>query len=157
MSPHPDSLSTAGDPPTTDAGSEITAKHAVWDQLGILGSAICIVHCLATPLVIGYLAGAGLGFVGEEIFHKILAAPLLLIALLAFLPGYQRHHDRRILASGMAGVGLLLLAVFVVEAFVTHEVATALTVVGSILLIGAHGANWRQSRCPSDNCGSACP
>ena len=114
------------EPPIADhtVATNTGGHQPIWDRLGILGSALCLIHCAVTPLFIGYLSAAGLGFLGSEIVHKFLAAPLLVIALLAFWPGYRTHQNR--------------------------------TVIGSVLLIGAHTANWRLASdhgdCPDKSC-----
>lgn len=145
MSPKTDSLAGTGDAPVDDQPSDSPShdRHTTWDRIGIVGSTICVVHCLATPLVVGLLSAVGLGFVGGELLHKLLVLPLLGIALMAFWPGYRHHGNKKILSSGAAGVLALLVAVFVMEPFHAHGLATATTVGGSIILIGAHGANWR--------------
>lgn len=145
MSPKSDSLAGSGDQAVADQLSEQKSRHGhiVWDRLGIVGSAICVLHCIATPLVVGALSAAGLGFIGGELLHKLLALPLLVIALLAFWPGYRNHGNKKILSFGVLGVMALLVAVFVLEPIHAHTMATGTTVAGSIILIGAHGANWR--------------
>lgn len=145
LSPKTDSLATTGEQPVDKPASERQPRprHTTWDQVGMIGSAICVIHCLATPLVVGLLSAVGLGFIGGELLHKVLVVPLLGVALLAFWPGYRHHGNKKILSSGAAGVLALLVAVFVLEPFHAHDLATATTVVGSVILIGAHGANWR--------------
>lgn len=154
MSLNPDSITTAGEPAIEPAVAEssdeqLVTNHGIWDRVGIFGSALCLAHCLAMPLAVGYLSAAGLGFLGTEIVHKLLAGPLLLIALLAFIPGFRRHGDLRILGAGAAGVALLITAIFVLEPFISHDVETALTITGSVILIGAHTANWRRDDQPN--------
>ena len=88
----------------------------------------------------------GLGFLGDEIVHKILAVLLVMVAALAFWPGFRAHGKKMVVVLGGVGLGLLLMTGFVLEAMVSHKVEIGLTVLGSILLIGAHGLNWRLSR-----------
>jgi hypothetical protein len=42
------------------------------DRIAISLSAICIVHCLAVPLVVAILPIAVLGFGGESHFHAVM-------------------------------------------------------------------------------------
>lgn len=136
--------------------TEPVDSHTLWDRLGIVGSALCLAHCIATPLAIGFLSTAGLGFLGGEVVHKLLAFPLIIIAILAFWPGYRRHQNAAIVALGAAGAACLLVAVFVLEFFFPHShgLETAVTIAGSILLIGAHTANWRitNKQCDDPHC-----
>ena len=153
MNSKTDSVSPAADASVAESAvpAGLPVDHVVWDKLGIVGSALCVVHCVFTPLAIGYLSAMGLGFLGAEVFHKLLAVPLLAIALLAFLPGYRKHGDTRILAAGIAAVAVLLGAIFVLETFLPHSIAAVGTVIGSVLLIGAHALNWRKG-CGTTEC-----
>ena len=112
----------------------------------MIGSALCVIHCTTTPLAIGMLSAAGLGFLGDEIVHQVLAVLLVGVAALAFWPGFRVHGKKIVLVLGGVGVGLLLMTGFVLEAMVSHEVEIGLTLMGSLLLLGAHGFNWRLSR-----------
>lgn len=128
-------------------------NHTVWDRFGIAGSLLCIGHCVIATVAVGALSTAGLGFLGSEVLHQVLVIPLLIVALLAFYPGYRRHGNALIPAAGAVGIGLLVLAIFAHLPALGHGLETGLTVVGSLVLLGAHGANWRQcahSGCPSD-------
>ena len=146
------------EPPIADhtVATNTGGHQPIWDRLGILGSALCLIHCAVTPLFIGYLSAAGLGFLGSEIVHKFLAAPLLVIALLAFWPGYRTHQNRTVIAAGAAGVASLVMAIFILEPMISEMLETTLTAIGSVLLIGAHTANWRLASdhgdCPDKSC-----
>ena len=126
--------------------------HTIWDRLGIVGSLLCVVHCAVTPLVIGYLSAAGLGVLGDEIVHRILAVFLICIALLAFVPGYRNHRNSLVIAVGVAGLGLLVSTGFVLEHFISSGLEIGLTITGSLLLVGAHTANWRLTSREDDCC-----
>ncbi|MFU8805898.1 MAG: MerC domain-containing protein, partial [Bradymonadaceae bacterium] len=45
-----------------------TDNPSIWDRIGVIASALCLLHCAMTPLLIGYLTASGLGFLGQEIF-----------------------------------------------------------------------------------------
>ncbi len=128
-----------------------TKVNDIWDRLGIAGSVLCVLHCVLTPFLIGYLSAVGMGFVGDEIVHKILAIVLLVVAVLAFAPGYKKHANKAVIAAGGAGVALIVGGGLVLEPFIGHGLEIGLTIAGSVLLVGAHGANWRLNDC-SDEC-----
>lgn len=115
---------------------------AYWDKLGIAGSGLCLVHCLALPVVVGMLPSLGIAFLADEMVHEILAFALIAFAALAFIPGYMRHRDNRVLSLMAAGLGLILFATWG-EALVDLHGAgeTIVSVAGSILLISAHLLN----------------
>ncbi len=140
---------------TSTASVSHIHDHTLWDQLGIAGSILCTIHCAATPLLIGYLSTAGLGFLGDELIHQVFAVVLAAIALLAFIPGWRRHRRTSIAIVGGLGVALILAAGFVLDPFISHTQETLVTVAGSLLLIGAHGFNWKLSR--RNGCRDDCP
>ena len=111
--------------------------------MGILGSTLCLLHCAATPLLIGGLSAVGLGFLGDEMVHKVLAVVLVGVAVLAFGPGFKSHRNAAVLGLGGAGIALLLATGFFLEPLLTEFWEVGLTVVGSVLLVGAHVVNWR--------------
>lgn len=133
--------------------SEILHRHhhdthqSLWDRIGVAGSALCIVHCISTPLLLGYLSAAGLGFLAHELFHQVFAIALLAVAIFAFLPGYRLHRRKGIVLSAALGVFLLIAAGF----SPIHDLPYTehgLTLLGSILLVGAHLSNRRcQTSC----------
>ena len=78
-----------------------------WDVLGAALSLLCVVHCIAMPLVIAWLPLAGLEWLAEGGFHRWAACGAVGIGVLSFLPGYLRH--RRMIPPLLGGAGLLLL------------------------------------------------
>jgi hypothetical protein len=115
---------------------------AYWDKLGIVGSGLCLVHCLALPIMAGSLPSVGVAFLADEIVHQILAFALIAFAGLAFIPGYRRHRDRRVLALMTIGLGLILFATWGEAVADLHGVGeTILSLAGSLFLITAHYLN----------------
>lgn len=155
-----DSIAETGDHHVAETSFPVAKRTAptdhhglssgIWDRLGIAGSLLCVVHCALTPLFIGYLTAMGLGVLGDEIVHKVLAIVLLAVAVFAFIPGYKRHANVAVIAAGASGVAFIVTGGLLLGHFIPHGAEIALTVIGSLLLIGAHTANWRLSGCSSD-------
>ena len=119
------------------------------DGIGILGSALCALHCLATP--IGLVAGTVLPslFASDESLHQMLYWAILPASILAFGLGCARHKDRRVLLLGT--LGLLGLAASVRAHELIGESGERGLAVGSAgVLIAAHVRNFRQ--CRADRC-----
>lgn len=115
---------------------------AHWDKLGIAGSGLCLIHCLTLPMAAGLLPGLGIAFLADEIVHQLLAFALTALAGLAFIPGYRRHRDRRVLALMAIGLGLILFATGGEAVIDLHGAGeTILSVAGSLFLITAHYLN----------------
>jgi hypothetical protein len=114
-----------------------------WDRLGVIASALCLLHCLLTPLVLGFLTARGLGFLGEEIFHQVLAIGLVFVAIFAFAPAFRQHRRWGIITAGAVGIFLLLFTGFAPHHLLPEYADVGLTMAGSILLVGAHMQNRR--------------
>lgn len=82
------------------------------DFLGITASVACAIHCAAMPFIIGFLPLLGLSFLADPAFHKWMVGICLLLALVAFMPGWRRHRRLRPAFIGFAGLFLISLAAF---------------------------------------------
>jgi len=103
-------------------------------------SLLCLVHCLALPVLLLLLPGALGLFARSEAFHYAALALVMPAALAAFWLGYRRHRAVAPAALGAAGVTCLVAALLHAP---THSVETLLTVAGSLLLVAGHAINWR--------------
>ncbi len=114
---------------------------AKWfDGLAVGASALCLLHCLALPLLIAALpAVAGRLDLGEG-FHLGVLAFAVPTSAFALIEGWRRHRGVAPLFAGVAGL-VLLSAGLAFEDWAAVE--TGVTVAGSLLLAGAHVANWR--------------
>jgi hypothetical protein len=128
-----------------------SAKSGSWlDGFAVALSALCLLHCLALPLVV-----AGLPFLSqfaETHLHAQVLVAVLPLSIVALGLGYRKHRDARIVAAG--AVGMLLL---VVGATVAHQQLGALadrafTVTGSLTLATAHFVNAYRSKLTSSSC-----
>jgi hypothetical protein len=114
------------------------------DVLGQALSLLCLVHCMATPLLL-MLAPTLAGFLGG--WHPVLLGGVVLTAAWAFVPGYRYHRSKAVLALAGAGVALLAIGVL---AFHDHfALETAMTVTGAGMMLSAHWKNRQLSAtCP---------
>lgn len=122
--------------PTVAALTNLAPSSTInWDTVGVMGSLVCLTHCLLLPLAAVVLPWLAL-FEGEWL-HRWLAVALAAPALLAFVFGWRRH-GRRLPGFLMAG-GLVMLNSAPFTALENWE--TGLTVLGGLSLIAAHGFN----------------
>jgi len=122
--------------PGRSAGRQVNAIEGA----AISASLLCLVHCLALPLLLLLMPGALGLWVRSPAFHYAALLLLVPLALASFWIGYRRH--RRLCpillgTTGVAGVGLALLPV------IGEQAETSLTVAGSLLLVVGHTQNWR--------------
>lgn len=129
-----------------------TTTGSRWDGVGQLLSALCIVHCVLLPLVLGFLPVAFAAALEGEAVHHGLLALVGVSALAAFVPGWRLH--RRPLAPVLAALGVALLvgAAFAVPEDATGPWETGLTLAGGVVLAVAHGRNRTLCRdcCPPE-------
>lgn len=119
-------------------------SSALLDAGAIALSGLCLLHCLALPLLAAMLPLMGVWAEAEWV-HALfvaIAAPVTGFALWRA----HRQHRLPVLAMAAALVGLLLLLAGAMG-WPSHEAETSMTVVGSLLLASTHVWNaWRRHR-----------
>ncbi len=118
-----------------------TTTHSRLDAVGVMLSALCLLHCLALPL----LATGALTWVASERVHLSLTVALAIVVLLVAMPGYQRHRRAVVPVFLLSGLALLIAAVVAGER-ITEMGETAMTALGSMTLIVGHVLNLRRCR-----------
>ena len=111
-----------------------TLAPRLGDLAAIGLSGLCMAHCLALPLAAALLPVAG-SWAEAEWVHwafALTAAPISLWTL-------TRRPRVLPLVLGVLGLGLLFCGA---AEFPSHDLETPVTVVGSLLLVAAHVANW---------------
>lgn len=108
------------------------------DRVAIGLSGICLVHCLASAVVLTLLASAG-GLLLHPLVHEIGLALAIVLAAVALGRGWLQHRAVRPALVGLAGLGLMAGALTV-----HHGLGeTALTIVGVGLVALGHHLNRR--------------
>lgn len=108
------------------------------DATGLALSALCLVHCLAVPLI----ATGALAWAASESIHIGLTVALAVVVAAVALPGYRRHRRPIVPALLIGGLVFLVAAVTVGEA-AGEAAETLLTIVGSVTLMAGHVLNLR--------------
>lgn len=123
------SAQSTGQPPHTHHEKDAS------DAVGTVLSAVCAVHCVATPLVLTLMPAAGSVLGGA---HPVLFIFVVAVGAWAFVPGFRCHG--RLLVPALALIGVALLGA---AAFLFHETAldTALSLVGAGFMMAAHWKN----------------
>jgi hypothetical protein len=121
-------------------GSSSDRRTNVIEGAAVSASLLCLVHCLALPVLLLLLPGVIGLFARSDAFHYVALALVVPAALSAFWIGYRRHHARRPALLGLAGAACLVIALL---PGVGEGGELWLTVAGSLLLITGHLMNWR--------------
>ncbi len=118
--------------------SQTMKKKNYWDKAGIGASLLCLLHCLATPFLITALPILA---ATEHQTHSVLAVFMLLIGLLAFLPGYRKHRRKAIPGAGAIGLAAIIAATLLPEMEGRETIETLMVVGGGVILIASHLRN----------------
>lgn len=76
------------------------------DRIAIALSGLCMVHCLATAVLLGLLASAG-GFLGSPIIHEVGLTLAMILGALALGKGVFDHGFMMPSAIGSLGLGVM--------------------------------------------------
>ena len=106
-------------------------------------SLLCLVHCLALPLIIAALPALSQVLTVPEGFHRGMALVALPASAVALLSGFRRHRSARAMALAVGGLGAIGWAAFCAE---TAAAELVVTVLGSVLVSAAHVVNWALAR-----------
>jgi|GEM_PF-569359 len=109
------------------------------DQLGIVCSSLCIVHCVATPVILALgVSGLLASILTTEFVHYILLVPVALLILSTLPTAYKRYRILSLIFTGLLGMMFLIAALFLGE-----EKEALLTIIGGSLLVVFHLWNLR--------------
>jgi MerC mercury resistance protein len=113
------------------------------DWKGILIAALCLIHCVAGPMLLSFAGFASLIGVSEKM-EPLFVLPSVAIGTATLIPGY-RHRHGRFSCLGLFFCGILFLVVLRrLQWLVVSE--TVLAGIGAALIAGAHALNLKFSR-----------
>ncbi len=116
--------------------ANLNVSHKNWDLLAISLSGLCLAHCLALPLFIGWLPSLGL-ITDNHLVHQVLAIMATVMSSVALIQSGNWRNFTLILLM-FAGISLLISGAFIDE-LETHE--TIITITGASLLALMHVTN----------------
>jgi hypothetical protein len=106
------------------------------DRIAMGLSGLCLVHCLATAVLLGLLSAAG-GFLGAPIIHEVGLTLAMILGSIALVRGILEHGFMMPSAIGGLGLGVMAGALTL-----PHDGTEALyTVVGVMILALGHRLN----------------
>ena len=114
-----------------------------WDRLGISASLLCILHCALTPAFIIFIPYLGHSLAHEWV-HWASVLVIVPVAFIALLRGYKRHHQKRVLWLG--GAGLLLITLAMTAGKSNFDLEVPFMIAAGALLTAAHWFNLRVCR-----------
>lgn len=106
------------------------------DRIAMGISGLCVIHCIATAVLIGLLASAS-GFLGRPIIHEVGLSLAMMIGAFALGRGFLEHGFMLPAAVGAMGLGVMAGALSLPEG--GHE--PAYTVAGVLIVALGHRLN----------------
>jgi hypothetical protein len=116
--------------------SQLTISTSRLDRIAMGLSGLCVVHCVATAVIIGLLASAG-GFLGSPLVHEVGLTLAMIIGAFALGRGYLEHGFMLPVAVGSLGLGVMAGALSLPEG--GHE--PIYTVIGVMIVALGHRLN----------------
>jgi hypothetical protein len=113
----------------------------VYDRGAIGVSLLCMVHCLAMPLLALLFPLGIFATLAHNHWHWLFLAAATPVSLLALRRTEASSRDRRIIAGVVFGIGMLAAGVAVRQ----HHLQVILTLIGASSLFLAHLLNLRRS------------
>ncbi len=117
-------------------------EHYFFDKMAISLSLLCVLHCLALPLLLVFLPSLVALQLDNEAFHLWMVVSVIPTSLYALTMGCNQHKHYRLLAFGMTGLCFLLLAILG-EGIIGELWEKILTVFGSVCIAYGHFRNFR--------------
>lgn len=119
-------------------------KHSWTHYLGLSASFLCLIHCLALPLITPFLPllASHNHWVVEGVFVLLIS-----LSTLTIYRGFREHEDARALWLGVVAFALLLTSLLLEH----HSLQIVLSVSGAALMTTAHYLNFKLCRV-TDHC-----
>ncbi len=119
------------------------ASTSRFDRLAILVSGICVVHCVASAVLVAVLSAFG-GFLLDPIFHEVGLVLAIALGALGLGRGALQHGNLWPIAVGSVGLGIMAGAMTLPhDTGLGHAGEAFWTIVGVGILALGHDLNRR--------------
>ena len=129
------------------------------DGVAISISALCVLHCLLTPVAVVAFPILASSLWASHEFHAWLLALILPSSALALYLGCRRHRDGAVLGLGLTGMTVLIAPAGLGPEVLTELGEVVVTSAGGTLLAVSHVLNYRRCRrlrCEERDCAGRC-
>ncbi|WP_189402942.1 MerC domain-containing protein [Arenicella chitinivorans] len=116
------------------------------DRISIGLSTLCVVHCLATPLLLVLVPALGTTFFAGEELHFYLVVGVVPASCFSLGLGCKRHQRIWVALLGIAGLSMLVFALNLERVDIAPHWESSITLLGSLLISAAHFCNFRLCR-----------
>ena len=130
--------------------NELANKSERLDTIAVVLSCICMLHCLALPIVLTAFPILNITTLSENVFHLLMMVVILPVSIFALTIGCRKHKDALTLTLGAIGLGTLMTTAFFGHDLFGLSGERIATSIGGLILAAAHIQNYRC--CRQDNC-----
>ncbi len=120
----------------------ISSSSTLIDVSAVSFSTLCLIHCLAIP-VLGAILPVGIAWFENEWAHRLAVLATLPISGYAIASSLRARERVAFCIAASVGLILLICAAFVES---LHDFETPLTVVGALILAFSHIVRWASNR-----------
>lgn len=125
-------------------------KITTADKLAVGFSALCVIHCLAVPLLLVFLPSMAALSLNQEAFHTWMVVGVIPTSAYALTLGCKAHKKTSILVYGVLGLSGLIGSVLLGEHFLGELGEKLLTVISTTIVAYAHVRNFKLCQTKSD-------
>lgn len=131
-------------------------KSTTIDKFAISLSAVCLVHCLLTPVLITLIPVLSVSALIEDLlFHQLMLWLVIPSSVVALSLGCHQHRLRSIVVTGLLGMLILVCVAFLGHDLFSPIQEKVATSIGGLILAVSHYLNYRACQsivCEDKNC-----
>ncbi|GIU53668.1 MerC domain-containing protein [Shewanella sp. KT0246] len=120
------------------------------DRLAISASGLCVLHCLAGPILLVLFPAMSSLSVSDHFYHILMLWFIIPTSSIAMFLGFSRHKDPVVLGLAFVGMGVLTVAAIYGHDWIGHTGEKLATLAATFILASAHWRNY--SLCRNDTC-----
>jgi len=116
------------------------------DKLAIAFSMVCLIHCLALPILLILLPPfSGLFALDDEMFHQWMLFAVLPISIAALMMGCLHHRSYKVFLVGSIGLSLIIISTTLGHDLLGETGEVVLSILGSMIIAFGHFRNYQLS------------
>ena len=116
------------------------------DKAAISLSVLCIIHCLALPLIVVLLPVLTALNLQDEAVHWWILGAVVPTSLYALTMGCKKHKDYSVMVLGFVGLAILIATPFLGHDLLGESGESIFTTIGALIIAGGHLINQRLCR-----------
>ena len=133
-----------------NSDTQIFSYTPLLDKFAVSTSAVCAIHCLTLPVLLGVFPALGATIFGQESFHELLLWLVIPFSLVALSMGCKKHKSWLVALLGLIGLSVLLFTATMGHDVLGENGEKIATLIGATVIAAAHLRNF--TLCRRGNC-----